>query len=196
MRPKPGLPAGDRSRGGDRTRPLSANISRGAELSWGSAHRLPTFSLHEGLCLKSSVFIQLQPPARRGRQLAVRGDTRRRDGCEVLSRPSIVHRPRKSANERPFPAHLLLPPPGLWKPRPLPRNERASPALRFSRFLYFMHFDISLPKICFTLIFSYTTDAQKHSPLGTKNDICVYTLGRQLSGGAPAGPRLAPRGYG
>ena len=176
-----------------------AHISRGAELAGGPHTGSPNFPPRDnrGPCLWSSGFLPPQPPARRGRQLAVRGDTRRRDGCEFLSRPSIAHRPPKPANERRFPAHLPLPPPGSGNHSPF--LETNAPALlagspgSFS----FMHFDISLPKICFTTIFSYTTDAQKHSPLGKKNDIFLSSgspAARRIPGGTPPGaPRVQLR---
>ena len=94
MRLGSGLTAGiARAVGGDRTCPSfgkQAHMSRGAELAWGPHTGSLNFPPRDnrGPCLWSSGFLQPQPPARRGRQLAVRGDTRRRGFVSPGHRPT------------------------------------------------------------------------------------------------------------
>ena len=112
-------------------------------------------------------------------------------GGEVLFRLGIVQRPRKPANERPFPEHPTSPQSGSGNHSPFLQTNAPALLSGSPGSFYFMHLDISLPKICFTVIFLYTTDTQKRSPLENKI-ICMYVQGAASDTVKPGGT-LAPR---
>lgn len=108
-----------------------------------------------------------------------------------MFRLGIVQRPRKPANERPFPEHPTSPQSGFGNHSPFLQTNAPALLSGSPGSFYFMHLDISLPKICFTVIFLYTTDAQKRSPLENKI-ICMYVQGAASDTAKPGGT-LAPR---
>lgn len=119
---------GGRTRRGDVTRPLwaKANVSRGAQPSAGA--QTPEFPSTS----------RVRAFTRRGRRLGRAAARRRRGFAGRASRDA------PSGESAPSP-RAAAPTARLWKPRPLPWNQRANPALWRSLLLFFylMHFHIS-----------------------------------------------------